>query len=121
MSKGNRGTTTNRRASKPLRLNRTYKPVPVIAEKYHGKSLTDDKVKLSLMARLKEWGSRIRRLFGRKKKRRIETKSIQSTWRPDAQSQEARDLGRHKAKIKARNRQRRKDTRTLHQSQRRAS
>ena len=119
MSKSNRNTSTNRRGSRPIRAQRPYKPIPVITEQHRGKAKIDEKAKQSLVARLKEWGRRIRRLFGRKKRRRIESKTIKGKWRRENTPQEITDLARHKAKIKARNRRKRKAARALHQMERR--
>ena len=121
MSKSNRNTSTNRRAHRPDRPQRPYKPIPVITEKHRGKAKVDEKSQQSLVARLKEWGSRIRRLFGRKKRRRIETKTIKSNWRKQNVyvSQEERDRGIRKARIKSCNRRKRRDARALHQMERR--
>ena len=121
MSKGNKGTTS-RRASRPIRAQRPYKPIPVVTEQFHGKEKIDDESRRQpIIERLKEWGRRIRRLFGRKKKRRIETKTIKSNWCKQNVyvSQEERDRGIRKARIKARNRRKRRNARTLHQMERR--
>lgn len=121
MSKSKRNTATNRRAHRPDKAQRPYKPIPVITEQFRGKALTDAKVRLSLVERLKSWGRSLRRLFGRKKRRRIETKTIKSNWRKQSAyvSQEERDRGIRKSRIKARNRARRRQTRALHQMERR--
>ena len=120
MSKGNKGTTS-RRASRPIRVQRPYKPIPVVTEQFRGKEKIDDESRRrSFMERLKDWGRFIRGLFGRKKKRRIETKTIKSKWRKETHvSQEERDRGIRKARIKACNRRKRRDARTLHQMERR--
>ena len=119
MSKGNKGTTS-RRASRPIRVQRPYKPIPVVTEQFHGKEKIDEESKKrSFMKRFKEWGRRIRRLFGRKKKRRIETKTIKSKWRREPSSQWDVDRGIRKARIKACNRRKRKAARKLHQMERR--
>lgn len=111
---------TNRRGNRPARPQRPFKKVPIITEQYRGKVLTDAKVKLSLMQRLKMWGGRLRRLFGRKK-RHIETKTIKSKWISEKRSQWTIDRGIRKATIKARNRRNRKQARTLHQMERRSA
>lgn len=120
MSKGNKGTTS-RRGSRPIRTQRPYKPIPVVTEQFRGKEKIDEKAKRSLVQRFYEWGRRIRRLFGRKKKRRIETKTIKSNWRKQNVyvSQEERDRGIRKARVKACNRRKRRNARTLHQAERR--
>ena len=121
MSKGNKGTTS-RRGSRPIRAQRPYKPIPVVTEQFRGKEKIDEESKKrSFMKRFKDWGRRIRRLFGRKKKRRIETKTIKSNWRKQNVyvSQEERDRGIRKARIKACNRRKRRNARTLHQMERR--
>jgi len=118
MSKGNKGNTS-RRASRPARSQRPYKPIPVVTEQFRGKEKVDEKAKRSLVERLKEWGGRLRRLFGRKKKRRIETKTIKSQWRKEPRPQWDVDRGIRKANRKARNRRKRKVTRALHQMERR--
>jgi len=117
MSKSRRGTGTNRRGRRPIGTLRPYKPIPVITEYLRSKTLVDVKSKRTLVERLKEWGGRIRRLFSRKKKRRITTKTIKSKWKTEDRPQWAIDLGRHKANQKARNRRNRKQTLALHQMQ----
>lgn len=122
MSKAERNTATRRRAHSPSRSQRSYKPIPVITERHRGKAKIDEESqRRSFMKRLKEWGRRIRGWFGRKPKRRIETRVIKSEWRKESAyvSQWERDRGIRKAKIKARNRQKRKDARLLHQMERR--
>lgn len=121
MSKGNKGNTS-RRGSRPIRAQRPYKPIPVITEQHRGKAKIDEESqRRSFMEGLKEWGRRIRGWFGRKKKRRIETKTIKSNWRKQNAfvSQEERDRGIRKARIKACNRAKRRNARTLHQMERR--
>lgn len=119
MSKGNKGSTS-RRASSPNRPQRPYKPIPVITERHRGKAKIDEESKRRpLVERFKDWGRGIRGWFGRKKKRRIETKTIKSKWRREDVSQEERDRGIRKAAIKARNRRKRKSARALHQAERR--
>ncbi len=121
MSKSNRNTATNRRGLRPDKAQRPYKPIPLVTEQFRAKALTDAKVRLSLVKRLKSWGRSLRRLFGRKKKRRIENKTIKSNWRKQSAyvSQEERDRGIRKARIKASNRRKRRNARTLHQAERR--
>ena len=122
MSKGNKGTT-NRRANRPDRPQRPYKPIPVVTEQFRGKEKIDEESKRrSFMKALKGWGRRIRGWFGiGKKRRRIETKTIKSNWRKQSAyvSQEERDRGIRKSRIKACNRRKRKAARTLHQMERR--
>ena len=121
MSKGNKGTTS-RRASRPIRAQRPYKSIPVVTEQFRGKEKIDEESRRRpIIERLKEWGRRIRGWFGRKKKRRIETKTIKSKWRKQNVyvSQEERDRGVRKSRIKACNRRKRRDARTLHQMERR--
>ena len=106
MSKSNRNTATNRRGLRPDKVQRPYKPIPVITEQFRGKEKIDDESRRRpVIERLKEWGRRIRGWFGRKKKRRIKTKTIKSKWRKQNAyvSQEERDRGIRKARIKAKN------------------
>ena len=122
MGKGNKGMTS-RRASRPIRAQRPYKPIPVVTEQHRGnKEKIDEKVKgLRIMQRLKNLYDEVRGWFGRKPKRRIETKTIKSNWRKQNVyvSQEERDRGIRKARTKACNRARRRHTRKLHQMERR--
>ena len=122
MSKSNRNTATNRRAHRPDRPQRPYKPIPVITEQFRGKAKVDEESKRrSFMKALKGWGKRIRGWFGIKPRRRIETKTIKSNWRKQNVyvSQEERDRGIRKSRIKASNRAKRRQTRALHQMERR--
>lgn len=85
MSKGNKGTT-NRRSGRPARLPRPPS-FPTVTEQFYGKAkIGKESKRRSLIERFKEWGNRLRRLFGRKKKRRIETKTIKSKWRKAARA-----------------------------------
>jgi hypothetical protein len=122
MSKSNRNTATTRRALRPDRAQRPYKPIPVVTEQFRGKEKIDEESqRRSFMEGLKAWGRRIRGWFGRKKKRRIETVTIKSKWRKQSAfvSQEERDRGIRKSRIKASNRRKRRDARALHQMERR--
>jgi len=113
---------TQRRGNKPTKPPQPYKPIPVVTEQFRGKNKVDANVKrLRLIERLKNLGGMLRRLFGRKKKRRIETRTIKSKWISKKSSQWEVDRSIHKAKKKARNRHKRKQARALHQMERRRS
>ncbi|MCK5601613.1 hypothetical protein KAR91_07090 [Candidatus Pacearchaeota archaeon] len=109
---------TKRRGNKPTRPPKPFKPIPVVTEKYKSKAPSSGNAKLSLSQRFMKW---VRRLFRRRKKRRVETKTFKSKWQKEDRIQAIIDYSIHRAKKKARNRRNRKQARALHQIERRQS